>query len=73
MSKTGRPNHRRADREVKRRVSTRADRNITVRSENRPAPDLHKLSRAVIAIVLAKTEAEEREQKTDPTTEKEAK
>lgn len=63
MSKTGRPNHRRADREAKRRkVSTRAERNITVRSEKRIPPDLYKLSRAVIATALAEahTQAEER-------------
>ncbi|WP_280377963.1 hypothetical protein [Nocardia wallacei] len=59
MSKTGRPNPRRSDREAKRRkVSTRAERNITVRSEKRNPPDLYKLSRAVIAIALAEAEAE---------------
>ncbi|RBO88483.1 hypothetical protein DFR74_109253 [Nocardia puris] len=57
MSKTGRPNHRRVDREAKRRSgSTRAERTITVRSEKRNPPDLHKLSRAVIAIALADTD-----------------
>lgn len=58
MSKTGRPNHRRASREAKRRSSAGVDRRITVHSEKRPAPDLYKLSRAVITIALADAEAE---------------
>ncbi|UGT62875.1 hypothetical protein [Nocardia asteroides] len=59
MSKTGRTNHRRADREAKRRRgSTGAERRITVRSETRTPPDLYKLSRAVIAIAMADAEAE---------------
>ncbi|MDO3645664.1 hypothetical protein [Nocardia mangyaensis] len=54
MSKTGRPNHRRADRETKwHNASARTERTITVRSEKRIPPDLRKLSRAVIAIALA--------------------
>ncbi|MEV0357658.1 hypothetical protein AB0H71_16530 [Nocardia sp. NPDC050697] len=61
MSKTGRTNHRRADREAKRRRgSTSANRHITVRSEQRTPPDLYKLSRAVIAIAMADAEAEKK-------------
>ncbi|MBF4996688.1 hypothetical protein IRT45_05905 [Nocardia sp. BSTN01] len=59
MSKTGRTNPRRADREAKRRKAyPRTEHAITVRSEKRTSPDLHKLSRAVIAIALAEVDAE---------------
>jgi len=59
MSKTGRTNPRRADREAKRRkASSRDERKITVRSEKRTPPDLYKLSRAVIAIALAEADAD---------------
>jgi len=49
MSKTGRTNHRRG---------TRAERHISIRSVRRDPPDLHKLSRAVIAIALREAELE---------------
>ncbi|MBF6446617.1 hypothetical protein IU429_02955 [Nocardia elegans] len=59
MSKTGRTNPRRADREAKRRkASSRDERKITVRSEKRTPPDLYKLSRAVIAIAMAEADAD---------------
>ncbi|MBF6276396.1 MULTISPECIES: hypothetical protein [Nocardia] len=65
MSKTGRTNPRRADREAKRRkASTRGERKITVRSEKRTPPDLYKLSRAVIAIALAEADADTDSEKT---------
>lgn len=47
MSKTGRTNHRRGT-----RGRPKAERHISVRSVRRDPPDLHKLSRAVIAIAL---------------------
>jgi hypothetical protein len=53
MSKTGRTNYRRAD-----RGSRKAERYITVRSERRDPPDLHKLSRAVIAMIMRDDEAQ---------------
>ncbi|NKY27727.1 hypothetical protein [Nocardia gamkensis] len=60
MSKTGRSNPRRADREAKRRnVNDKTERHITVRSDKRNPPDLYKLSRAVIAIAMAEAKAEE--------------
>ncbi len=56
MSKTGRYNPRRAAKG--RNQPSKAEHRITVRSEQRTPPDLYKLSRAVIAIALAETEAE---------------
>lgn len=53
MSKTGRINHRRGT-----RGRPKAERHITVRSVRRDPPDLHKLSRAVIAIALRQVELE---------------
>lgn len=47
MSKTGRINHRRG-----MRGRPKAERHISVRSVRRDPPDLSKLSRAIIAIVL---------------------
>ncbi|MDB2217388.1 hypothetical protein [Mycobacteroides abscessus] len=58
MSKTNRPNYRRADREDRSRRHHRQDRRIVVRGVRRDPPDLRKLSRAVIALVLAEMEAE---------------
>ncbi|MDO3166671.1 hypothetical protein P5V90_06835 [Mycobacteroides abscessus subsp. abscessus] len=58
MSKTNRPNYRRADREDRSRRSSRQDRRIVVRGVRRDPPDLRKLSRAVIALALAEMEAE---------------
>jgi hypothetical protein len=51
MSKTGRINHRRGN-----RGRPKAERHISVRSVRRDPPDLHKLSRAVIAIALRDAE-----------------
>lgn len=51
MSKTGRTNHRRGT-----RGRPKAERHITVRGVRRDPPDLHKLSRAVIAIALREAE-----------------
>ena len=48
MSKTGRPNRRRAGRE----------RHISVRAVRRNPPDLQKLSRALIQLAMAQEEAE---------------
>ncbi|WP_280442606.1 hypothetical protein [Nocardia brasiliensis] len=56
MSKTGRYNPRRAAKG--RNQPSAAEHRITIRSEQRTPPDLHKLSRAVIAIALAETESE---------------
>lgn len=58
MSKTNRPNYRRADREDRSRRSSRQDRRIVVRGVRRDPPDLRKLSRAVIALAMAEMEAE---------------
>ncbi|MFV8308238.1 MULTISPECIES: hypothetical protein [Mycobacteroides] len=58
MSKTNRPNYRRADREDRSRRHHRQDRRIVVRGVRRDPPDLRKLSRAVIALALAEMEAE---------------
>ncbi|WP_237081335.1 hypothetical protein [Mycobacteroides abscessus] len=58
MSKTNRPNYRRADREDRSRRRGRQDRRIVVRGVRRDPPDLRKLSRAVIALAMAETEAE---------------
>ncbi|WP_235886951.1 hypothetical protein [Mycobacteroides chelonae] len=58
MSKTNRPNYRRADREDRSRRSSRQDRRIMVRGVRRDPPDLRKLSRAVIALAMAEMEAE---------------
>lgn len=58
MSKTNRPNYRRADREDRSRRSSRRDRRIVVRGVRRDPPDLRKLSRAVIALAMAEMEAE---------------
>ncbi|WP_237077229.1 hypothetical protein [Mycobacteroides abscessus] len=58
MSKTNRPNYRRADREDRSRRHHRQDRRIVVRGVRRDPPDLRKLSRAVIALALAEIEAE---------------
>ncbi|MDO3244276.1 hypothetical protein P5V67_04090 [Mycobacteroides abscessus subsp. abscessus] len=57
MSKTNRPNYRRADREDRSRRHHRQDRRIVVRGVRRDPPDLRKLSRAVIALALAEMEA----------------
>lgn len=59
MSKTNRPNYRRADREDRSRRSSRQDRRIVVRGVRRDPPDLRKLSRAVIALATAEMEAEQ--------------
>lgn len=59
MSKTNRPNYRRADREDRSRRSSRQDRRIVVRGVRRDPPDLRKLSRAVIALAMAEIEAEQ--------------
>jgi hypothetical protein len=53
MSKTGRTNHRRGT-----RGRPKAERHISIRSVRRDPPDLHKLSRAVIAIALREAELE---------------
>lgn len=53
MSKTGRPNYRRGS-----RGNPKSERQITVRSVRRDPPDLHKLSRAVIAMALRDAEAQ---------------
>ncbi len=53
MSKTGRTNHRRGS-----RGRPKAERHISIRSVRRDPPDLHKLSRAVIAIALLEAEME---------------
>lgn len=58
MSKTNRPNYRRADREDRSRRSSRKDRRIVVHGVRRDPPDLRKLSRAVIALALTEMEAE---------------
>ncbi|SHV16393.1 hypothetical protein [Mycobacteroides abscessus] len=58
MSKTNRPNYRRADREDRSRRHHRQDRRIVVRGVRRDPPDLRKLSRAVIALAMAEMEAE---------------
>ncbi|MBA0045433.1 hypothetical protein [Mycobacteroides sp. LB1] len=58
MSKTNRPNYRRADREDRSRRSSRRDRRIVVRGVRRDPPDLRKLARAVIALAMAEMEAE---------------
>lgn len=58
MSKTNRPNYRRADREDRSRRHHRQDRRIVVRGVRRDPPDLRKLSRAVIALALAEMEVE---------------
>ena len=61
MSKTGKPNHRRQQREQGKQFTTRPpkrERHITVRSIRRTPPDLGKLSRAVIALAMAEMEAE---------------
>ncbi|WP_237081287.1 hypothetical protein [Mycobacteroides abscessus] len=58
MSKTDRPNYRRADREDRSRRRNRQDRRIVVRGVRRDPPDLRKLSRAVIALAIAEMEAE---------------
>lgn len=58
MSKTNRPNYRRADREDRGRRSGRRDRRIVVRGVRRDPPDLRKLARAVIALAIAEMEAE---------------
>jgi hypothetical protein len=61
MSKTGRPNYRRSEREAQHhKPSIRAERNLTVRSEKRTPPDLQKLSRALIAMGLAEIEAKKK-------------
>ncbi|TLG09456.1 hypothetical protein FEK35_15125 [Nocardia cyriacigeorgica] len=52
MSKTGRPNHRRRNREGRRFSS---DQHIVVDSIQRPTPDLRKLARAVITIAMEET------------------
>ncbi|WP_237082875.1 hypothetical protein [Mycobacteroides abscessus] len=58
MSKTNRPNYRRADREDRSHRHHRQDRRIVVRGVRRDPPDLRKLSRAVIALAMAEMEAE---------------
>lgn len=58
MSKTNRPNYRRADREDRSRRHHRQDRRIVVRGVRRDPPDLRKLSRAVIALAMAEMESE---------------
>ncbi|SKD26457.1 hypothetical protein [Mycobacteroides abscessus] len=65
MSKTNRPNYRRADREDRSRRHHRQDRRIVVRGVRRDPPDLRKLSRAVIALALAEME-DENSHSTDP-------
>lgn len=53
MSKTGRTNHRRGT-----RGRPKTERHISIRSVRRDPPDLHKLSRAVIAVALREAELE---------------
>lgn len=60
MSKTNRPNYRRADREDRSRRGSRQDRRIVVRGVRRDPPDLRKLSRAVIALAMAEMEEEQK-------------
>ncbi|MBF6099322.1 MULTISPECIES: hypothetical protein [Nocardia] len=57
MSKTGRPNYRRGDREVKRR--NRGERRIYLRTVRRDPPDIELLSKALIALALAETNKSE--------------
>ncbi|RIS58106.1 hypothetical protein [Mycobacteroides abscessus] len=59
MSKTNRPNYRRADREDRSHRHHRQDRRIVVRGVRRDPPDLRKLSRAVIALAMAEMDAEQ--------------
>ncbi|NKY25539.1 hypothetical protein [Nocardia gamkensis] len=56
MSKTNRPNYRREAQGKHRQTRHRGE--ITVRSVKRKTPDLHKLSRAVIALAMAEMDAE---------------
>ena len=54
MSKTGRINYRRGERGMRN-----GERFITVRSERLDAPDLRKLSRAVIAMAMRDAESKQ--------------
>lgn len=52
------PRRNQTPRSVQRRGRTRKERHISVRSELRDPPDLHKLGRALAGLALAQMEAD---------------
>ncbi len=56
MSKTGRPNYRRNERENKHRI--RYERHIYLRTVPKETPDLHMVARAFLALVEADVRAD---------------